>query len=537
MDLVALHQLGYDQSAAGDWQGAIKTFQEAIVAAPTEMAGYVDLADVLIIAGYDQEARAVLDIGLGQIPNSPALLIARCMAAFSVAYANEAMLEAARADFCSRLHGLRAVCFASPEALRESVRAIALKPPFFLPYQGRNDRSLLETHGALVADIMAAVEPTHVVRPRRPRRRREQIRVGIVTGMFWRHSVWRLPVRGWVEGFDRDRFSLIGFHTRAESDDQTNYAAARFDRFVQGRRPLAQWIEAVEAHAPHVLIYPELAMDQISVQLAALRLAPVQCTSWGQPTTSGLPTIDYYLSSDLMEPPNGDEHYTEALVRLPGLGTVFQPEYSTWGDPLPETDGWANLDVTANTVRYFCCQSMQKYLPMYDEIFPRIAMAVPNARFVFVNTRPRATEILWQRLGAAFGRYGLWMMDYCRLVPTMGTAAFSALIRDSDIFLDTIGWSGCNTALDAFRHHVPIVTHPGEMMRGRHALAVLRSAGVMDTVADTVDDYVTIAARLGLDDGLRANISARLAAATSRVFGDQAPVRALEAFLMGAKPA
>jgi predicted O-linked N-acetylglucosamine transferase (SPINDLY family) len=182
-------------------------------------------------------------------------------------------------------------------------------------------------------------------------------------------------------------------------------------------------------------------------------------------------------------------------------------------------------------VRYFCCQSVQKYLPAYDEIFPRIAVAVPNARFVFLNTRPRATEIFRRRLGAAFSRYGLWVMDYCRWVPELGQAAFSALIRDSDIFLDTIAWSGCNTALDALRHHVPIVTLPGELMRARHALAILQIAGVMDTVVHTVDEYVTMAARLGLDSGLRADISARLAAGAARVFGDQAPVRALEAFL------
>ena len=58
-------------------------------------------------------------------------------------------------------------------------------------------------------------------------------------------------------------------------------------------------------------------MDELSLQLAAQRLAPVQCNSLGHPETSGLPTIDYFLSSDLMEPLDAARHYTERLVRLP----------------------------------------------------------------------------------------------------------------------------------------------------------------------------------------------------------------------------
>ena len=42
-------------------------------------------------------------------------------------------------------------------------------------------------------------------------------------------------------------------------------------------------------------------------------------TAWGHPMTSGLPTIDAFLSADAMEPPDAQDHYSEELVRLPGL--------------------------------------------------------------------------------------------------------------------------------------------------------------------------------------------------------------------------
>jgi len=67
-------------------------------------------------------------------------------------------------------------------------------------------------------------------------------------------------------------------------------------------------VERILADRLHILVYPEIGMHPPTMQIAALRLAPVQCTAWGHPLTSGLPTVDYYLSSELMEPENEQAH-------------------------------------------------------------------------------------------------------------------------------------------------------------------------------------------------------------------------------------
>src|SRR4029450_5863899 len=75
----------------------------------------------------------------------------------------------------------------------------------------------------------------------------------------------------------------------------------------------------------------EIGMDVETAVLAAQRLAPVQCTSWGHPQTSGYPTLDFFLRSALREPPNPDAHYSEKRIRLPTLSYYYEP----FGDPLP----------------------------------------------------------------------------------------------------------------------------------------------------------------------------------------------------------
>ena len=518
----------------GRFNDALAVYQQAIGADPTSPQGYLQLGGALFIAGFQAEANRVFEIGCGEVPGSPVLNWAHCMSSLPMIYADEAEMARARSDFSIRLHALRELCFASMTSLTQSVEAVGILSPFFLSYQGQNETALHALHGRLVSDIMAANFPQYTLPLHRPWTLGEPIRVGIVSGLFWRHAVWRMPIRGWVENLDRSRFHLTGYHTRPERDDQTDYAKRCFDRFVQGSMPVAEWAGLITRDAPHVLIYPELANVQAGIQLAALRLAPVQCTSWGQPITTGLPTIDYYLSSDLMEPPDGDTHYTESLVRLPGLGVVLEADYAAWGEALPATDIWATPELPPDAVRIVCCQSLTKYLPMFDDLFPRIALDLPAARFLFINTQQRGAEILARRLDAAFARFGLASGVHCRFVGTLSPSGFSAMIRDAHIFLDTPVWSGCNTTLDAFGHRIPIVAMPGDFMRGRHSLAILTKAGVTDTIAHSLDEYVAITVRLGRDPAWRADVGSRLAAGAAQVFGDVTPVRALEDFLTAA---
>ena len=153
----------------------------------------------------------------------------------------------------------------------------------------------------------------------------EKVRVGIVSGFFYNHSNWKIPIKGWTENLDRSEFELFGYHTGVKKDDSTISAVKIFDKFVQGVRSIEQWCEAIIEDKLHILIFPEFGMDPITVQLGCLRLAPIQMTSRGHPNTSGIPTIDYYLSSSFMEPENAQEHYTEKLVKLPNLSINYTP--------------------------------------------------------------------------------------------------------------------------------------------------------------------------------------------------------------------
>src|SRR5262249_58926998 len=94
----------------------------------------------------------------------------------------------------------------------------------------------------------------------------------------------------------------------------------------------------------------------------------------------------------------------EALV---GLRTLWV--YYEWLDPPPATATRSSLGLRPDATVFWCGQSLYKYLPRYDDVFPRVAQAVPGCQFVFV-VHPQgepATEPFRRRLEPVFVTDGL----------------------------------------------------------------------------------------------------------------------------------
>jgi len=269
-------------------------------------------------------------------------------------------------------------------------------------------------------------------------------------------------------------------------------------------------------------------MDPITARLAAFRLAPVQCTSWGHPDTSGFPTVDYFLSSDLMEPENGQDHYCEKLVCLPNLSVYYEP-METAAAPVDRTHFGLRDDLPL----FICTQSLFKYLPQYDEVFPRIALETGACQIAFIGFSRASIigERFLRRLETAFSRFGLRMDDYVKMVPTLDPAHYKAFNQLADVFLDSIGWSGCNTTMEALACDLPVVSMPGELMRGRHTHAILKMIDLGETEGRNIDEYVAIAARLAKEPAWRKEISKKIARNRHLAYRDMECIRGLEQFI------
>jgi protein O-GlcNAc transferase len=526
----ALYELNRSEDAhavtLGRFKAALASYDQAVAISPDYAEAYSNRAATLHEIGDFEASRASYAKAVALKPDFAAAQFGLCMAQLLPIYAAETEVLERRAAYAQQL---RALCAGSAHATSsmDLAKAVGLSQPFLLAYQGYNDRDLQALYGSFLCRIMAERYPPVTLAP--PPLPSEKLRIGIVSGYFRQHSNWKVPIRGWLTQLDRGQFRIFGYHTGPDQDGETKAAAALCERFVQGPLTLDRWRAEILADTPHVVIYPEIGMDRVAVALAAQRLAAVQCNSWGHPETSGLPTLDYYLSSDLMEPPDAADHYTERLVRLPNLSVYCEPAQRP---SVPMARG--DFGLRAGATAFWCGQSLFKYLPRFDEVFPRIALGAGDCQFVFIEHQKsaRVTALFRQRLERAFGAFGLAADAHCVFLPRQNPQEFAAATGLCDVFLDSIGWSGCNSTLDSLPCDLPIVTFAGPLMRGRHGLAILRRMGITETIAESSeDDYVSAAVRLARDLPWREAVKAKVAAGKHRIYYDKECIAGLEQFL------
>ena len=505
---------------------ALASFERRLARRPNDAQAYFERSRIYLDLNRNDEAVSDFHKALALKPDFAEARFAECFAQLPILYADEAEIARRREAYAEKL---RALCddVAAGRVAGDLIKALAVKQPFLLAYQCRDDRALQQLYGALVRRIVHARYGDAPALPPPPEPH-EPIRVGIVSSFFYLHSNWKMPIKGWLGELDRRRFKICGYYLGARRDAETERAASLCDRFVHRIMDVAGWRREILSDAPHVLIYPGLFMDADTFQLAAQRLAPVQCNSWGHPDTSGLPTLDYFLSSDLMEPPDGEAHYSEKLVRLPNLSVYCEPVEGA-APPLTRSE----LGLRPDAAIFWCGQSLYKYLPQYDDALARIAKQSGDCQFVFVRHSggPPVNALFHERLERAFAAHGLKAFDHCVFLPRMSQSRFIAAMGLADVFLDSIGWSGCNSALESLAHNLPIVTLPGPLMRGRHSAAILQMLGIRETVAGSIDDYIVIAARLSADGEERRALSRRIADNKHRLYRDRTCITALGDFL------
>ncbi|MEN9278055.1 MAG: hypothetical protein Q6K92_06595, partial [Thermostichus sp. DG_1_5_bins_95] len=197
----------------------------------------------------------------------------------------------------------------------------------------------------------------------------------------------------------------------------------------------------------------------------------------------------------------------------------------------------ADFGLSPEAIVYLTCQYLGKYLPQYDYLFAAIARRVPKAQFVFLALPNWAIgEKFRQRLAKVFTAFDLNVEDHVVILPQLDYQAYLDLNSCADIMLDSYGWSGGITTLEALTVGLPVVTCPGELMRGRHTYAMLKRMGLDELIAPDLASYEDLAVQLGSDPDFRRRMVQQVQERRDILFEDRECVAALAHFLQQVAP-
>ena len=138
---------------------------------------------------------------------------------------------------------------------------------------------------------------------------------------------------------------------------------------------------------------------------------------------------------------------------------------------------------------------------------------------------------MYERLKLKFEHSNLNIEEYIRFKPFLNTDEFVSLLKNSTIYLDSIGFSGFNTAITAIECDLPIVSLNGKFMRGRLAAGVLKRIGLEELVAKNEIEYVQIVYKLIKDVEYRRKVKEIIISNREIIFNDIDSIKSLENFL------
>lgn len=381
---------------------------------------------------------------------------------------------------------------------------------FYLAYHGGDDCALQSSYGDLLSKLAAGMARTPVPgvladqHADRHAERRHRARIGMVSSCF-RECTAGAYFGSWPRilaelGFEVHVFQL-GPHFDAMTA-QIGQAPAVLHRIEGGADELAAALVHAECD---LLIYPELGMDARLLPVAALRLAPRQACAWGHPVTSGLPTIDGYFSCADMEPDAATTHYRERLLLLPGLGTAYRVP------PQPVALSRSALGLPEDAHLYLLPHSLFKLHPDNDAVYAAIAGADREAVLVMFEGEGDAMRAPFMaRLTKAMRAAGADPERQLLMLPMLGRDRFLQVNQACDVMVDSLYWSGGNTSLDALHAGLPVVTRPGQTMRARQSMAMLRRIGLEELIVQTPADLVARAMAVATDRDYRDGLSRRI---------------------------
>ena len=324
----------------------------------------------------------------------------------------------------------------------------------------------------------------------------EKIKIGFISEFFSNHTIGKL-FKGLIFNLDKNKFDTIVFHSK--KDDHSPI----FQEFVRAEieskikniilpKSFQKKIENIKKENLDIVFFPDIGMSTEFYYLSFIRFAKIQITSWGHPVTTSNSSIDYFLTSKLLETSDAEKRFSEKLLLSKYLPMYFyKPKIS---NVLADTE-------IVQQNKYFCSQNLIKLHPHFDQILEKIIKKDKNANILLIKDND---EIMSQNLIERFQKNSSLNSDKIKFLEKMNVEKYINLCGSSSVLLDTIYFGAGNSFHESMFYGTPTVTMPTENLKSRIVLGAYKQMQIENPpVVDSIEDYVDCAVELANNEKKR----------------------------------
>jgi len=314
-----------------------------------------------------------------------------------------------------------------------------------------------------------------------------RIKVGYLSGDFPRHIADHM-IAEMLELHDRGAFEISAYSSGAPaSGERGSRLAAAVERCVDlGGVSDADAARRICADGVEILVDLNGLGPGARAGILALRPAPIQVNYLGFPGTMGADFVDYIVLDRFLLQGAGQSGFSERAVVLPDCYAPYDGKRDSADRPAR-----GELGLPEGGFVFACLNETFKILPDLFAAWMRILREVPGSVLWLLDGGPAARD----NLGRAAAGHGV---ERGRLVFAPRTAPDQRLGRllAADLLLDTHPYSAQDTAADALRLGLPVLTRAGETFASRIAGSLLTAAGLPELITDSEAAYSSLAVRL-----------------------------------------
>ncbi|MFA4919639.1 MAG: tetratricopeptide repeat protein [Thermodesulfovibrionales bacterium] len=319
-----------------------------------------------------------------------------------------------------------------------------------------------------------------------------RLKIGYISPDFRRHSVAYFiePV---INAHNKDQFEIFCYSDVIVQDDVTKRIQEHADQWrnIVGMTD-KQVAESIRKD--QIDIFIDLAGHTMSNRMLvfARKPAPIQISWIGYPSTTGLSTMDYKIVDAHTDPPGMTEpFYTEKLIRLPQSFLCYLPEQNS-----PEVNDLPALK--SGHITFGSFNDLAKVSPSLISLWSDILNKASNST-IMIKSRGLSDKETCHRFLNMFKQHGI-NTDRIMLLPfAPSTNEHLTMYNNIDIALDTFPYNGTTTTCEAMWMGIPVITLAGNSHVSRVGVSLLSNVGLKEFIAQTENEYVSIAVNLAAD--------------------------------------